>query len=96
MQTRDTGERLHYLLLIEPGPTLAQTLLSQNLPDRLWVFHSLTGISSTDAPSAPPIHPDYITTATLPLAPDTLTEYLNPQSPVFLYPTPSADIRSPQ
>ncbi|MCY2951232.1 MAG: bifunctional diaminohydroxyphosphoribosylaminopyrimidine deaminase/5-amino-6-(5-phosphoribosylamino)uracil reductase RibD [Planctomycetota bacterium] len=78
-------------LLVEPGPTLAQTFLSQNLADRIWIFRSPTQIGDPTAPTAIPV--PYPPTANLPIGPDTLTEYLNPHGPVFFSATPSPDIQ---
>lgn len=80
-------------LLVEPGPALARTLISQNLADRLWLFRSPTMIEAVDAPEAIPVPPQFVRTATIPVAPDSLTEYLNAQSTVYFSATPSADVQ---
>ena len=80
-------------LLVEPGPTLARSLLERGQADRVWVFRSrntLDEAGALAAPSAPPV--DYPTTGAFAVdADDTLTEFLNPASPVFFAPEPSAD-----
>ena len=76
-------------LLVEPGPITAASFFRQNLADRVWVFRSPDRMIDETAPRA----------AAVPFAPmaesacgrDTLTEYLNPVSPVFFAPEPSAD-----
>jgi len=78
-------------LLVEPGPTLASSFLRSNLGDRIWVIRSSNPIEGDDAPSATPIPPSLARTGETSLAGDTLTEYLNPASPVFFAPEPSAD-----
>jgi diaminohydroxyphosphoribosylaminopyrimidine deaminase/5-amino-6-(5-phosphoribosylamino)uracil reductase len=76
-------------LLIEPGPTLTRYLFARGQADRVWVFASPNAINEPDAPDAPQV--GYPFTARVDLAGDTLTEYLNPNSPVFFAPVPSAD-----
>ena len=76
-------------LLIEPGPKLANFILSKNLADRIWIFRSENLISEDDGLPAATIH--YPNSAETNLHGDTLTEYLNPTSPVFFANTPSAD-----
>lgn len=78
-------------LLVEPGPTLATGFFKENLADRLWVFRSPNAINDPTAPAAAKIPDHFIPTGTLNLDGDILTEYLNPQSPVFFAPVPSAD-----
>jgi diaminohydroxyphosphoribosylaminopyrimidine deaminase/5-amino-6-(5-phosphoribosylamino)uracil reductase len=78
-------------LLVESGPTLAASCFRDNLADRLWIFRSPKVVDDPTAPSAAAIPPHFLETARLNLDGDTLTEYLNPQSPVFFAPTPSAD-----
>lgn len=88
-------EALHALaashVLVEPGPTLAASFFAANLADRVWVFQSPREIRDDSAPKAAPVPPDYVKTGQLDLAGDTLTEYLNPASPVFFAAEPSAD-----
>jgi diaminohydroxyphosphoribosylaminopyrimidine deaminase/5-amino-6-(5-phosphoribosylamino)uracil reductase len=78
-------------LLVEPGPTLAAGFFADNLADRVWVLRSPTALNELDAPSATPIPPHFVKTGRLNLDGDTLTEYLNPQSPLFFAPSQSAD-----
>jgi riboflavin biosynthesis pyrimidine reductase len=85
-----TGPSITHLL-VEPGPTLAQSFLDDNLADRLWVFQSPRRLNDPTAPAAAAIPPGFIPTGQLTLAGDTLTEYLNTGSPVFFANTPSAD-----
>ncbi|WP_428939138.1 bifunctional diaminohydroxyphosphoribosylaminopyrimidine deaminase/5-amino-6-(5-phosphoribosylamino)uracil reductase RibD [Fontivita pretiosa] len=79
-------------LLVEPGPTLAESFFCENLADRVWVIRSPHPIDEPTAPSAPRVPAHYIKTAEVDLRGDTFTEYLNPNSPVFFAAEPSADI----
>jgi diaminohydroxyphosphoribosylaminopyrimidine deaminase/5-amino-6-(5-phosphoribosylamino)uracil reductase len=86
--------------LIEPGPTLAASFIAEGRADRVWVFRSaktldelttytkkrLRGLPAPSAVGVP-----YPPVATTTVGADTLTEYLNPVSPVFFAPEPSAD-----
>jgi len=76
-------------LLVECGPTLAQSFIDQNLADRVWVIRSALAIGQVAAPTA--VEVPYPLTAQVMLDGDTLSEYLNPSSPVFFDKTPSAD-----
>jgi diaminohydroxyphosphoribosylaminopyrimidine deaminase/5-amino-6-(5-phosphoribosylamino)uracil reductase len=80
-------------LLVEPGPTLTHYFLSRGQADRVWVFRSRNTIDESGAlaiSSAPLV--DYPETGRFDVDPaDTLTEYLDPTSPVFFAPEPSAD-----
>ncbi len=76
-------------VLVEAGPTLARSFLDQNLADRVWVIHSPTRIDDDSAPSA--THVDYPSVAEADLGGDRVIEYLNPNSPVYFAPMPSAD-----
>ena len=78
-------------VLVEPGPTLARSFLSQGLADRLWVFRSSNRVGDESAPQAVEVPVDWVESGVVDLAGDTLTEYLNPASPVFFAPEPSAD-----
>jgi diaminohydroxyphosphoribosylaminopyrimidine deaminase/5-amino-6-(5-phosphoribosylamino)uracil reductase len=78
-------------LLVEPGPQLARGFFEQGLADRLWVIRSSSIEVELTAPGAPVIPPHFVPTAQIDLAGDLLTEYLNPDSPVFFAPLPSAD-----
>jgi diaminohydroxyphosphoribosylaminopyrimidine deaminase/5-amino-6-(5-phosphoribosylamino)uracil reductase len=76
-------------LLVEPGPTLARSFIEKNLADRVWLFRSTDVINDPTAPAAARV--PYPPVAQMPLGRDTLTEYLNPASPVFFAAEPSAD-----
>ena len=81
-------------VLIECGPTLAWSFFDSGLADRVWLIRSTS--VHVDDPSAPggvgvPGH--YIRTGEITLDGDHLTEYLNPNSPVFFSPDPSADFQ---
>lgn len=76
-------------LLVEPGPTLAQSFLSANLVDRVWIFRSPNRANDPEARSAVPV--EYPTTGRAELEGDTLTEYLNPDSPTYFSLDPSPD-----
>jgi riboflavin biosynthesis protein RibD len=78
-------------LLVEPGPTLAQSFIRQNLFDRIWIFRSSTPIDDPNAPSA--IHVSESATGSVDLDADTLTEYLNPSGRAFFANSPSADLQ---
>ncbi|HSZ57206.1 MAG TPA: bifunctional diaminohydroxyphosphoribosylaminopyrimidine deaminase/5-amino-6-(5-phosphoribosylamino)uracil reductase RibD [Tepidisphaeraceae bacterium] len=81
-------------LLVEPGPILAASFLDLGLADRVWVIRSPNAIDGPDAPPAPQV--PYPPTASVWLDGDQLTEYLNPQSPVFFAEQPSVDFPSDQ
>jgi diaminohydroxyphosphoribosylaminopyrimidine deaminase/5-amino-6-(5-phosphoribosylamino)uracil reductase len=76
-------------LLVEPGPRLARSFLQSGLADRVWVFRSPDPINGSDAPGAPQV--PYAAAASTSLEGDELTEYLNPQSPVFFLNRRSVD-----
>lgn len=78
-------------LLVEPGPTLASSFFRDDLADRLWVFRSTTKVDHPSTPDAAAIPKYFVKTGELDVFGDTLTEYLNPHSPVFFAPEPSAD-----
>ena len=86
------GDRRAMHILIEPGPTLARAIFERCLgtPDSLWVFQSLS-VEAPGGVDAPSIPHHFLPVATLNLAGDVLTEYLNTQSPAFFAPVPSAD-----
>jgi len=76
-------------LLVEAGPRMGRSFLSQRAADRVWVFESPRSVGDPEAPYSFPVkHP---AVATLDLAGDTLTEYLNTMSPVYFAREPSAD-----
>ena len=78
-------------LLVEPGPTLARSFFATGLVDRVWVFRSSSPITDAAAPGAAKVPGEYVTTGTIDVAGDTLTEDLTPASPVFFAAEPSAD-----
>lgn len=79
-------------MLVEPGPTLAASLLAGGLVDRLWVFRSSRAVNDPTAPAAAAVPDGFILTGEVELGGDILSEYLNRASPVFFAPTPSADL----
>lgn len=80
-------------VLVEPGPTLARSFLErQNIVDRVWIIHSPASIGSKTAPAGVDLPATFVKTAELVLDGDRVSEYLNPHSPVFFAPDPSADI----
>ena len=81
---------LHHVL-VEPGPTLAKSFFEQGASDRVWVFRSPSRVNEPSAPAAAPVPDHFVKIREIDLAGDTLTEYLNPASPVFFAPEPSAD-----
>lgn len=83
-------------LLVEPGPTLATRFFQDGWVDRLWVNRSTKTVDDPTAPTAATVPADYVQTGQIELAGDTLTEYLNPRSPVFFANVPSADFLSNQ
>jgi len=76
-------------VLVEAGPTLARRFLEQGMADRVWVMYSPKRMDDETAPAAPPVQ--YPPVAEADLGDDHLVEYLNPASPVYFAPTPSAD-----
>ena len=76
-------------VLIEPGPTLAAALYT--VADRIWVIRSPTfvreGLKAARIDLAALAHVSDIT-----LGGDVLSEYLNPNSGAFFFPSPSADV----
>lgn len=80
-------------LLVEPGPTLAQSFFESGLVDRVWVIRAPMTIGAKDAPAAPTLPKNYVKTGEIELDDDRLGEYLNPQSQTFVTAEPSADLR---
>lgn len=76
-------------LLVEPGPTLAESFLRTGLWDRAWAIQSASRIDGPTAPAAPAIAIEPVADAML--GEDRLVEYLNPRSDVMFNPDPSAD-----
>jgi riboflavin biosynthesis pyrimidine reductase len=77
-------------LLVEPGPILAASFLGRDLADRIWISRSPMRVNDAFAPSARTI--DWPATGSIGVDGDQLTEYLNPQSPVFYALDRSADM----
>jgi riboflavin biosynthesis pyrimidine reductase len=86
----DLGGRSVTHLLVEPGPTLAASFLRHNLADRVWIFYSPKRAGDHTAPAAARV--EYPYTGQIMLQGDQLTEYLNPQSPVYYALERSADL----
>ena len=76
-------------LLVEPGPTLAASLLSGGRADRVWVIRSPRELGEPDAPRAAVNR--YPSVGEVDLEGDVLTESLNPTSAVYFAPAQSAD-----
>jgi diaminohydroxyphosphoribosylaminopyrimidine deaminase/5-amino-6-(5-phosphoribosylamino)uracil reductase len=91
LQTRKVGASLATHVLVESGRTLAQAIFDEAIADRLWVICSPKAVGAPAAPSAVAVPSDFVRTGSLDLAGDTLTEYLNPASPVFFAAEQSAD-----
>lgn len=89
---KDLHARKVMHLLVEPGPTLARSMLARGQVDRVWIFRSTRVIEATHGEAvlaAPRV--DYPAAGSKRFADDELTEYLNPQSEAFFSPAPSAD-----
>jgi diaminohydroxyphosphoribosylaminopyrimidine deaminase / 5-amino-6-(5-phosphoribosylamino)uracil reductase len=79
-------------LLVEPGPTLASAFFAEtDLVDRVWVFRSPRTVHAATAPDATPVPANFVQSGRLDLDGDTLTEYLNSDSPTYAATEPSAD-----
>jgi riboflavin biosynthesis pyrimidine reductase len=79
-------------LLVEPGPTLARSFFDEvELVDRVWVIRSPNRVNDPSAPAASGVPGEFVKTGELDLNGDTLSEFLNPVSPVFFSAEPSAD-----
>lgn len=90
---KDLHARKVMHLLVEPGPTLARSMLARGQADRIWVFGSKKTIDASHGEAvlaAPSV--DYPVTGTARLGDDKLTEYLNPGSNAFHAPVASADL----
>lgn len=79
-------------VLVESGPTLAAGFFRGNLADRVWVFRSAKRVDDPTAPAAAEVPAYFVESGRVDLEGDTLTEYLNPRSPVFFANVPSADL----
>lgn len=88
---RDLGRWPMLETLVEAGPTTAKSFFASGEVDRVWVLRSPTEIGDDTAPRAAKIPDGFVATGQLRLGGDTLTEYLNPASPVFFALEPSAD-----
>ena len=81
-------------VLVECGPTLARGFFArQNLADRVWVIHSPMKVDDPTAPAGADVPGDFVKTGEADLEGDRLSEFLNPNSPVFFAAEPSADFR---
>jgi diaminohydroxyphosphoribosylaminopyrimidine deaminase/5-amino-6-(5-phosphoribosylamino)uracil reductase len=79
-------------VLVEPGPTLARGMLNDPaIVDRVWIIHSSKRIDEPTAPAGVGIPPEYVKTGEIDIDGDRLVEYLNPRSPAYFAPEPSAD-----
>jgi diaminohydroxyphosphoribosylaminopyrimidine deaminase/5-amino-6-(5-phosphoribosylamino)uracil reductase len=89
---QDLARRGASHVMVEPGPTLAAGFFSEtDLVDRLWVFRSPKVVNDPTAPAAAALSEYFVESGRVDLDGDTLTEYLNPRSPVLFVNTPSAD-----
>jgi diaminohydroxyphosphoribosylaminopyrimidine deaminase/5-amino-6-(5-phosphoribosylamino)uracil reductase len=81
-------------LLVEPGPTLTRYFFARGQADRVWVFRSSRPLDEEGglAISSAPLVNYPVTGEVRVDAVDTLTESLNPASPVFFAAEPSADL----
>jgi len=81
-------------LLVEPGPTLTRYFFSRGQADRVWVFRSANSLDEEGglAISSAPLVNYPVTGEFAVDSVDTVTEYLNPASPVFFAAEPSADL----
>ena len=77
-------------LLVEPGPTLAQTMFPY--ADRVWVIRSPTTIEDDTAPRSAAVPEWFVPVGRLDLDGDVLTEYLNTRSPAYSAAAASADL----
>ena len=79
-------------VLVEPGPTLANAFFNElTLADRVWLVHSPNKIDAVDAQAGIGVPGHYVKAGEIDVDGDRVTEYLNPQSPVFFSATASAD-----
>jgi diaminohydroxyphosphoribosylaminopyrimidine deaminase/5-amino-6-(5-phosphoribosylamino)uracil reductase len=90
----ELGSRAMTHIIVEPGPRLASSFLTENLADRVWITRSPKVVEVEDAPCAPKI--DYPATGRIQLDGDELTEYVNSQSTAFFCLRPSADFKPAQ
>jgi diaminohydroxyphosphoribosylaminopyrimidine deaminase/5-amino-6-(5-phosphoribosylamino)uracil reductase len=79
-------------VLVEPGPTLAQSFLHQDsLVDRVWMIHSRNKAPQPASLPGVGVPSTYVKTGEINLDGDRLIEFLNPASPLFFAAEPSAD-----
>ncbi len=79
-------------VLVEPGPTLASSFFNElTLADRVWLVRSPKRIEEPDASAAVSVPAHYVQTVEIEIDGDRLSEYLNPQSPLFFSADPSGD-----
>lgn len=84
------GRRVTHLL-VEPGPTLARSMLHRGQVDRVWVFYSPKPIAAEDGLAAAAVPGEFVQTAQMQVGGDVLREYLNPFSDGYFAPAASAD-----
>jgi diaminohydroxyphosphoribosylaminopyrimidine deaminase/5-amino-6-(5-phosphoribosylamino)uracil reductase len=80
-------------LLVEPGPTLAQSFFDAGAADRVWIIQSPQTVNADDAIGAPKLPSRYVKTGEVNLDGDVISEYLDRESDVFFAPVPSADLQ---
>jgi diaminohydroxyphosphoribosylaminopyrimidine deaminase / 5-amino-6-(5-phosphoribosylamino)uracil reductase len=86
----DLGGRSIAHLVVEPGPTLARSFLTENLADRAWVVRSSKPMMEANGLDAPRI--EWAAVGEVMLGGDRLGEYLNPKSPVYFSAEKSPDL----
>jgi len=79
-------------LLVEPGPTLAESFFDAGAADRAWVIRSSTKTGGGDAIAAPKLPARYVKTGEINLDGDLLCEYLDSESDLFFSASESADL----
>jgi diaminohydroxyphosphoribosylaminopyrimidine deaminase/5-amino-6-(5-phosphoribosylamino)uracil reductase len=84
----DLYERGVTHVLVESGGALAKALDLAGLADRAWVFSSPERVGEAGVRAS---RLDWAWTGTVQVGRDTLTELINPMSPLFFAPEPSAD-----
>ena len=77
-------------VLVDAGPALAAALMTANLVDRVWTFHTPRRIDDPTAPAAPLV--EYPISGQVRLGDDVLVEHLNPLSGAFFDLRPSPDL----
>jgi diaminohydroxyphosphoribosylaminopyrimidine deaminase/5-amino-6-(5-phosphoribosylamino)uracil reductase len=79
-------------LLVEPGPTLAQSFFDAGAADRVWIIRSPRDVNSPDALDAPQLPARYVKSDEVNLDGDVIAEYLDRESDVFFSASASADL----